>query len=287
MSIRGGIANALERGHALDCACLQIFTRNARQWQARPLSRDEIKAFARGRRQTRIWPVVAHASYLINLAAREPATRRRSLAALEDDLRRADALHLPGLVVHPGSSRGHAARDGIQRIAESILAILERTSALSIKILLETTAGQGNEVGARFEELAGILALAANRRRMGVCFDTCHAFAAGYDLRTEKAYQKTWAEFDSTIGIRRLHAIHLNDSKGDIGSRLDRHEHIGAGRLGLTPFRLLMQDARLSAIPKMIETPKGRKDDEWDRRNLALLRRLARASAPKQSPPSP
>ena len=201
---------------------------------------------------------------------------------MEDDLRRCEALGLPGVVVHPGSHGGRGLADGISRVADALHAVLDHTGSLKAKVVLETPAGQGNGVGARFEELAAILERVGNRLRTGVCFDTCHVFAAGYDLRAEAAYDQTWSTFRTTIGIQRLKIIHVNDSLTELGQRVDRHEHLGEGRLGLTAFRLLMQDPRLLRVPKVIETPKDVKDDgAWDRRNLGLLRQLA--SSPSET----
>ena len=277
MSIQGGVANAFARGEAVGCACMQIFARNPRQWRAIPLAAGDVAAVREARRRTRIWPVVAHANYLVNLAARDRATYRRSLNALEADLVWCERLGLPGVVVHPGAHAGRGVEAGIARIADSINRLLDRPSSGKAKILLETTAGQGQGVGSRFEHLAEIIERVASHRRVGVCLDTCHVFAAGYDLRTEAAYERTWAEFDATVGRSRLEVIHLNDCKGALGSHLDRHEHIGQGHVGRGAFRLLMQDPRLDHVPKILETPKGQKDHGvLDRRNLSLLRRLAR-----------
>ena len=276
LSVEGGVSKALGRGVAVGCACAQIFTRNARQWRGARLSEEEVRLFRYAQRETMIRPVWGHANYLINLAASDRTIRRRSLAALADDLQRCDALGLPGVVVHPGSHGGRGAVDGISRAADALCAVLGRTDRLKARVVLETSAGQGNSIGLRFEEIAEILALVGCRPRTGVCLDTCHVFAAGYDLRTRAAYDRTWAAFCATIGVQRLKIIHVNDCKGGLGRRLDRHEHLGRGYLGARAFRLLMRDRRLLKIPKVLETPKGKRDDgTWDRRNLRLLRELA------------
>lgn len=280
LSIEGGVSRVFGRGAAVGCACAQIFIRNARQWQGVRLSQEEARLFRSAQRESSIRPVWGHANYLINLAASDRTIRRRSLTALEDDLRRCDVLGLPGVVVHPGSHGGRGTADGISRVTAGLCAVLDRTEPLKAKVVLETSAGQGNGIGARFEELADILVRVGNRSRTGVCFDTCHVFAAGYDLRTRAAYERTWATFCATIGMQRLKIIHVNDCKGDLGHRSDRHEHIGRGCLGTTAFRLLMRDQRLVKIPKVVETPKGKEDDgAWDRRNVGLLRKLAGSRA--------
>lgn len=240
------------------------------------MPQEEVRRFRSAQRAEAIRPVWGHANYLINLGASDRTIRRRSLAALEDDLQRCDALGLPGVVVHPGSHGGRGLADGILRVADALCTVLGRTESLRARVVLETSAGQGNGIGSRFEELADILERVGNRPRTGVCFDTCHVFAAGYDLRSRAAYDRTWSAFRASIGIQRLKIIHVNDCKGELGRGLDRHEHLGRGYLGTTAFRLLMQDRRLLGIPKVIETPKGKKGGgECDRRNLRLLRQLA------------
>jgi deoxyribonuclease-4 len=276
MSIGGGLSEAIERGREVGCTALQIFTRNNLRWAAPPLSDEEVARFREAWRASGIGPIVAHANYLINLASSERATARRSLEGLVTDLQRAAALGLRWVILHPGAHLGAGEDAGLRRAAGQASRALEQTSRLDVGLLLETTAGQGTCLGSRFEHLAGLLDAIACPQRMGVCFDTCHAFAAGYDLRTPAAYRATMRQLDHTVGLQRVHAIHLNDAKGDLGSHLDRHAHIGHGRLGLTPFRCILRDRRLRRVPKLLETPK-RDDtrDDWDRVNLATLRDLA------------
>ncbi len=276
MSVAGGAAAAFARAEAVGCACMQIFTRNPRQWRGNPLAEADVRAFKREQRRTGIWSVVSHANYLINLASRDRALRRRSGQAIGEELAHCELLGLSGVVVHPGSHKRGGVEDGIKRAADAINAAFDLPTNAKAKLILETTAGQGDSVGCRFEHLAGIIERIEQRRRVGVCFDTCHVFAAGYDMRTPKAYEETWAEFDAAIGRGRLKVVHLNDCKGSLGSNLDRHEHIGRGKLGRQAFQLVMQDSRLARVAKILETPKGPKDDgRCDRRNLGRLRRLA------------
>ena len=276
MSVAGGLANAFERARTAGCVCMQIFAKNPRQWVAKRLGRGQAAAFRAAGQDLDVWPVMAHGSYLVNLAASDRSVRRRSLSSLRDDLARSEVLGIAGVVIHPGSHRGRGLEEGIARIAESINRILDQTAGDGSKIVLETTSGQGQGVGSRFEHIAAIIELVEQRRRLGVCLDTCHVFAAGYDVRRKPGYERMWREFDAAIGMRRLEVIHLNDCKGGLGEHLDRHEHIGMGGLGLNAFRLVMRDPRLAHVPKIIETPKGDKDDGvLDRRNLGILRRLA------------
>ncbi len=276
MSVRGGPAAAVARGVSVGCRCMQIFCQNPRQWRPAALSDDAVAAFRKALRGAGIRPVVSHANYLINLAAASRGDWRRSIRSLKEELSRCRRLGLLGVVVHPGSHQGRGVEEGVKRVAEALNAALDEPNKRRPLVLLENTAGQGFCLGGRFEHLAAIMERVERRARVGVCFDTCHAFAAGYDLRTEEAYARVWEDFDAVIGRKRLRVLHLNDSKTALGSGADRHEHIGKGRLGSRAFRLLMQDDRLAAIPKILETPKGAKDDgAWDRRNLRLLRRLA------------
>jgi len=274
MSISGGLEKALLRGEACGCQVIQIFTRNPNQWGCSPLSSKEIDAFHAARIQTSIMPVAAHDSYLINLASPHPENRRRSLEALQDELARTDRLGIPCVVIHPGAHMGEGEHKGIRRIAEGLNRIFDHDSHLRVHILLETTAGQGTSLGYRFEHLAEIIRQTESQERLGVCLDTCHIFAAGYDIRTRPAYLKTMRRFDAILGIQHLHLIHLNDSKRDLGSRVDRHAHIGKGCIGLAAFGFFMNDKRLRNIPKIIETEKGTDGTDWDRINLECLRGL-------------
>jgi deoxyribonuclease-4 len=274
MSIAGGLHLALARGIKAGCRVVQIFTRNSNQWKAKPLDPAAIERFHREREASGLLSVFAHDGYLINLASSHPVIREKSLDALGDELERASALGLPYLVVHPGAHKGDGERDGLRRIAQGLDQVFRRHPASGVQVLLETTAGQGTSLGFRFEHLAEIMTAVGQGERLGVCLDTCHIFAAGYDIRTAGAYERTMGELERTVGRRHVKVIHVNDCKKDLGSRIDRHEHIGKGRIGLEGFRCLMRDERLKHIPKVLETPKG-PDLAEDRENLTVLRRLA------------
>src|SRR3954466_11309440 len=282
LSIAGGLPRAVDRAEASGCEALQIFTKSAGQWRARELPPEEIALFKRRLRQTKIRPVLAHNSYLINLAAADAALRARSLESLREELDRAESLGLDGLVMHPGSYTSGTERDGLTMIADGLAALLASRPAGRTRILLEHTAGQGTNLGHRFEHLAEIIDLLGGSPRVGVCLDTCHLLAAGYDICSEAGYQDTFRQFGNIVGFARLKAFHLNDSKKPCASRVDRHEHIGKGCLGLAPFRRLVNDTRFAALPMLLETPKletaaskRRSDvDPWDARNLRTLRKL-------------
>ncbi|MBN1255753.1 MAG: deoxyribonuclease IV [Deltaproteobacteria bacterium] len=276
MSIAGGIDKALCRGMKLGCDVIQLFTKNANQWRAKPLLPDAIEAFRQARRETGVRPVAAHDSYLINLASPDEGLYKRSVEALWEELERAETLGLPYLVMHPGSHRGGGEEEGFYRIARAINLLYYQGPDIKVQILLETTAGQGATVGYRFEHFARIIEMIEEDERIGVCLDTSHVFAAGYAIETSEGYEATMKEFDRIIGLDRLKLIHLNDSKVALGTRVDRHEQIGQGYLGLEPFRLLMQDPRLADIPFILETPKGwtASGEDWDKVNLRTLRGL-------------
>lgn len=289
LSIAGGVHHALEAANALGCDCLQIFVKNQRQWSASPLDPAEIDRWAERWGRLGIWPVYAHATYLINLASPNPTIWRRSIVGCIDELRRCALLRIPGLIVHPGSHKGAGLRTGIGRIVEAIDRACADTDGSDVRIVLETTAGQGYGIGSRFEHLAEILSKVRRPDRLGICFDTCHVFAAGYELRSLEGYEQTLADFDRYIGLRRICCIHVNDSKGKRGSCLDRHEHIGQGKLGLDAFRLLVNDRRLASIPKILETPKGQdaRGRDLDTINLATLRRLTLMAPVRSEPAGP
>jgi deoxyribonuclease-4 len=259
MSIAGGVDQAVLRGKKLHCETIQIFVKSNVQWRMRLLRHGERERFLAARRECGIEPIFAHCSYLINLASANRTVRLKSIATLKAEIRRSADLRLPFIVVHPGSHGGRGEREGIGKIVDALDEILEETRGLAVRILLETT--------------AEIIAAAAQPRRLGVCFDTCHVFAAGYDIRTEKGYGKVMEELDKVLGLGRVKACHLNDCKGALGSHLDRHEHIGKGRLGKKVFALLLNDKRLGGLPMVLETPKGKEMKE-DRRNLRVLRSL-------------
>lgn len=272
MSIAGGMHLALERGRRIGCKTVQIFLKSSNQWRAKPLTEEDRILFAETRRKSGISPVLGHDSYLINLASPDRALRRKSLHALIEEMNRANYMGVPYLILHPGAHLGAGIRMGVRRAAGELRHALESVES-PIALLVENTAGQGSSLGFRFEQLSAILELAGNPDRMGICLDTCHAFAAGYDMRTEEGYDQTMREFDRLIGLEKIRAFHLNDSKRDIGSRIDRHTHIGRGCIGHDAFRFLVNDARFTAIPKILETPKGTGTRE-DKRNLATLKRL-------------
>jgi len=273
MSIAGGLYKALERGQSAGCDVVQIFTKNSNQWKAKPLTDHDIRRFNDAKKATGINIVFGHTSYLINLAAPDKTTHGKSVKSMREELERAEALALPWLVLHPGSHMGEGEDAGLNKIARSINSLHKSLPGLTVKITLEITAGQGTQLGFRFEQIARIISLVNEPKRLSVCYDTCHAFAAGYDIRTKKAYMATMREFDRVIGLGNLGVIHLNDAKKELASRIDRHEHIGKGRIGLDGFRWLMNDRRLRGTPMSLETPKG-KDLKEDIENLATLRSL-------------
>ena len=281
MSIAGGVAQALRRGKKIGCDVIQLFTKNANQWRAKPLDPDAVEAFHQARNETGITPIAAHDSYLINLASPDEELYKRSQEALWEEMQRAEVLGIPYLVMHPGSHRGSGEQEGLYRIARGINLLHYRRQDIpdmdiTVQILLETTAGQGNTLGCRFEHFTRIIEMVEEDERVGVCLDTCHCFAAGYDISTAEGYEATIGALDRIVGLDRLKLIHLNDSKGAVGTRVDRHEQIGQGYLGIKPFRLLLQDNRLADIPLILETPKGKDPagEDWDVVNLRLLREL-------------
>jgi len=287
MSVAGGLPRAVERAVAHRCDALQIFAKNANQWRGRSIPRAEVREFRARVRDARIHPVVSHASYLINLATTSRALRQQSLDAMGDEIDRAEALGLLGVVLHPGCYTAGSEAEGLTLIAEGLLDLLHDRRRGKTMILLEHTAGQGTALGATFEQLASILAKTNDHRRVGVCLDTCHLLASGYDLCSPEGYASTFKQFGRLVGFDRLKAFHLNDSKKPLGSRVDRHEHIGQGFLGLEPFRRIVNDRRFRDLPMLLETPKGEGKatgpivaDPLDERNLNTLRSLI---APVQS----
>ena len=285
LSIAGGLPRAVDRAVASGCDALQIFTKSTGQWRARPLPPEEVAQFRERVGQSGIHPVIAHNSYLINIAAASPTLREQSIASLGEELDRAEALGLDALVMHPGSHTSGTPEEGLRLIAAGLRRLLDERPRGRTMILLEHTAGQGTNLGHRFEHLAEIIAGVDGSPRVGVCLDTCHLLTAGYDLRSPRGYRDTFRQFDRLVGLGRVRAFHLNDSKRPCGSRVDRHEHIGKGCLGLEPFRMLVNDRRFARLPMLLETPKldtpesrRRGDvDPWDARNLRTLRRLVRS----------
>jgi deoxyribonuclease-4 len=277
MSIAGGVHRALERGRSIGCNAVQLFVKNTNQWRARKLGVDEVARFRSERDLFAPNFLLAHSSYLVNLASPDTRILARSLAGFLREMERARSLGIPYMIIHPGSHRGEGAARGVGRLAAGLDETLSALGPSSPMILLETTAGQGDALGSTFDELARIIEKTRANDSLGVCFDTCHVFAAGYDLRTKRAYDKTLRAFHHTLGLERLKAFHLNDSLKDLGSRVDRHTHIGTGALGLAAFSFLVNDERFFDRPMVLETPKG-PDDANDIRNLAVLRRLRRTA---------
>jgi deoxyribonuclease-4 len=272
-SIAGDLYRAFERAQSVGCDALQIFVKSNRSWAAKPLTEEDIRQFKAQAAATGIHPVIGHTSYLLNLAAVDEELWRKSRDTLILELERCEALDLPGLVLHPGSHMGAGEEAGLARVAQALGEVHAATPGFRSRILLETTAGQGTNLGYRFEHLAWLLENTPQGERLGVCLDTCHIFAAGYEIRTLEGYEATMAAFDRLVGLARLEAVHLNDCKGDLGSHLDRHENIGQGYIGLEGFRLVLNDPRLDGLPGLIETDKS-PDLHEDAENLAVLRSL-------------
>ncbi len=267
-SIKGGLHNAFYEAESLGIDTFQVFTKNQRQWKEKIIDTEEKSRFLDSYKTSRVKMIFSHASYLINLASNDDTLWECSVRALIGEVQRCHDLGLDFTIVHPGSAKESGEQEGIKKIIMALKTTLHATENSTVKILLENTAGQGTSIGCRFEHLKQIMD-GVDSSRIGVCFDTCHAFAAGYDIRTKGGFETTMEELDNTIGLRNLHAIHMNDSKGELGSKLDRHEHIGKGKLGLEPFRQIMN--RFKHIPKVIETPKK---DNMDVVNLEILRGL-------------
>ncbi len=282
MSVAGGVSTAFARGESVGCTAIQIFVKNANQWNAKPIPEDEMQRFRTERRRSGIGPVIAHASYLINLASPDVALRQRSIAALVEELERCESIGVDGLVLHPGSHVGEGVARGLRRVAGAVNRAFRSTRGFRVKLLLETTAGQGTNLGSRFEELARIRDGVRAPERLGTCIDTCHVFAAGYDLRTREIAAATLDEFGRVCGFGSLGAIHLNDSLKPFASRRDRHAHIGEGEIGRAGFAAFLSDPRLANVPMVLETPKG-DDLREDDRNLRLVRVLATGEVPRRT----
>jgi deoxyribonuclease-4 len=273
MSISGGLHLAIDRAVAAGCGVVQIFTRNSNQWKGKPVSEADAALFREKFTASGLHEVISHDIYLINLAAPPGETRDKSLAAFRDELETCARLGIKKVVMHPGSHLTDAPEVGLGRVVEAFDQLFGEVPQFEGKVLIETTAGQGTNLGRTFEELATIINGSKFPHKFAVCFDTCHTFAAGYDTATEEGYADTMAQFDRLIGVGKLQCFHLNDSKKGLGSRVDRHEHIGQGTLGLNPFRFILNDPRFATIPKILETPKGDAED-MDGVNLGILRGL-------------
>ena len=273
MSISGGVDTAFDRGEQIGCDAMQIFTKNSIQWRAAALKQETVERYHRRQAETGITPVVAHASYLLNLATPDDGLWHKSIEALLVEMERCDVLAIPYLVIHPGSHMGSGEDAGRARIAQALNVAHDRVPGAQVKITLETTAGQGTNLGYRFEHLAAMIGATDAEDRLAVCYDTCHTLAAGYDFRTPDRYAEVFTQFDEIIGLKRLKVFHFNDSKKDLGSRRDRHTHIGEGSVGIEGFRPILNDRRFEDIPMLLETPKS-KDMHEDVENLARLRAL-------------
>lgn len=273
MSISGGVDRAFALGEKAGCDTIQLFTKNQQQWRAKPLDPAEVARFHAEQQRTGFGPLVVHDSYLINLASPQDETWQKSRAGFAEELERCQTLAIPYLVTHPGAHTGSGEEAGLQREAEALNQLFSEGVGGTVRVLLETTAGQGTALGWRFEHLARLYELVRYPERLGVCIDTCHILAAGYDIRTSETYTATMAEFDRIVGLKQVCCFHLNDSLKGLGSRVDRHTHIGAGAVGREAFRLLVNDQRFQDLPMIIETPKG-DDLADDITNLALLRSL-------------
>ena len=273
MSVAGGPSKAIDRALSIGCTAMQIFVKNNMQWFAAPFADSELREFTGHPRRGELRSVFGHSGYMINLAAVNTDFHAKSLRALSEELVRADQLGLPFLVLHPGAHMGAGEEAGLTQITASLDTVLSALPEVKTRVALETTAGQGSSLGHRFEQLAWIFEHSLNPDRLCVCVDTAHLFAAGYDISTEAGARETFEYFDRTIGLHRLVAIHCNDSKTALNSRVDRHDHIGKGKIGLAPFRFIMHDPRFAAVPKVLETPKGKEMTE-DVENLAVLRNV-------------
>lgn len=273
MSISGGLHLAPGRGKDAGCSVIQVFTQNSNQWRGKMPSDNDVSLFREKWQESGLLEIVSHDIYLINLASAPGETREKSMIAFREEMERCSRLGIGKIVMHPGSHLGAGEETGLSRIIEAFDTLFELVPDFSGRILLENTAGQGTNLGFRFSHLQAIINGSNSPERFGVCLDTCHSVAAGYDLLTTGGYAATFAEFDQMIGLHRLACFHINDSKKGLGSHVDRHEHIGQGELGLEPFRMILNDPRFKAIPKILETPKG-DNDEMDAVNLALLRGL-------------
>jgi len=278
-SIAGGLHLAFDRARTVGCDAVQLFVKSNRAWAVKPLTEEDIRLFKEKAAETGIHPAVGHASYLLNPAAPDEELWRKSRDTLIIELERCEALDIPYLVLHPGSHMDAGEEEGLKRVARALGEVHAATRGFRARILLETTAGQGTNLGYRFEQLAWLIENTPEGERLGVCLDTCHAFAAGYELRTPEGYEATLEEFDRIIGLSRLLAVHLNDSKNGLGSRVDRHEHIGKGVLGLETFRMVVNDPRMAALPGLLETPKS-DDLHEDVENLSVLRSLVGSRQP-------
>jgi deoxyribonuclease IV len=271
VSTSGGVDNAPDNGVQLGCEAIQVFTKNQMQWRAKPLAKDEIASYQAKFKASGLRSAVSHDSYLINLCSPDEGKLKQSIESFSDEIERCELLDIPYLVFHPGSHMGEGESVGLRAIASSLSEVLKGKKGYKTQILLETTAGQGTNLGYKFEQLAEIIELVKEKDSIGVCVDSCHIFAAGYDIRTGAAYEATMKQLDSVIGLKKVKALHLNDSKKGLSSKVDRHEHIGEGAIGFEAFRLIVNDERFRGLPLLLETPGG---DEEYLKNLKVLKGL-------------
>jgi deoxyribonuclease-4 len=273
VSIAGRIYEAIDRARELGCQTMQMFSRNPRGWAAAKLVPEDVEEFKKRRKASRITPLAVHIPYLINLGSPEKGLWKRSIQAYVEDIIRADKLGAEYFVTHLGSHKGKGPEQGIDRFAKGLNIAIQRSKP-RLMILLENTAGQGDSMGHKFEQIKAIIDKTKNKKKLGICFDTCHAYAAGYDVATKKGLEQTLKQVDKTVGIKNIKLIHANDAKGPLGSHLDRHEHIGKGKIGLAGFKIFVNHPKLKDLPYILETPK--KDPKWDPMNMAALRKLAK-----------
>lgn len=273
VSISGGFDQAILRGEKIGANCIQIFTKSNRQWKSKKISDEDVAKFITQQKNSNIQIVAAHASYLINLGSSTSSVVEKSINALVDELQRCDMLQIPFLILHPGTMHDKDEKKSLQFIAKNINTVLQKAKPKHVMLLLETMAGQGSTVGSKFEQLATIISHITQKKHVGVCVDTCHIFASGYIFDTPVTYKKLWHDFDATIGLKKLKLFHINDSKKDVGSRVDRHEHVGQGMIKPAAFKLLMQDLKFKKIPKILETPKGTDEVNDDIKNIKTLQR--------------
>jgi deoxyribonuclease-4 len=276
MSIAGGLHTAFERAEKVGCTAIQIFTKNSNQWKDPVISSDDIAKYREAKNKSKVRIVVSHDSYLINLCGASDALLHGSRRSFVEEIKRCEALEIKYLIFHPGAHTTMDRKEAVKTVSDSLNYAHTETKNSSVVTLIETTAGQGTTLGNTFDEIAKMISFVKDKKRVGVCIDTCHIFAAGYDIRTNETYDKTMAEFEKTIGLDMLHAIHFNDAKKPLNSRVDRHENIGKGEIGKLAFGFFMNDDRFNEIPKVLETPKGEDGYEMDIVNLKLLRSLTK-----------
>jgi deoxyribonuclease-4 len=279
ISSAGKLHLAFERGESIDCSTMQIFTKSSRKWFSTKLPEAEVAAFKLSAKKSSIKIVISHAGYLINIASTKSDTLKKSIQSLIDEIKLCEVLDIPYLVLHPGSHLGAGEESGIKQIAHNLDVALDSVADESVSgksiILLENMAGQGTNIGYKFEQLEAIIDLCKNKKRLGICLDTCHAFAAGYDISTHDGYKKTITDFDKIIGLKKLHAIHINNSFGDLGSKVDRHAPLTEGKIPLETFEWIMNDKNLVDIPKILETPSDSEMKLWAK-EIKLLRSLVK-----------